>query len=387
MLIKHLLLLLFISISFSCTDVKANKPVVLPGAYQMDEYLPLLEGKSVGLFVNHTALINDTHLADSLIDRGITITSVFTPEHGFKGNYSDGEKIEQENIKKSFELISLYGKHKKPTQEQVEALDVLVIDIQEVGVRFYTYSSTMTYLMEACAKYGVPVLILDRPNPNGSYVDGPVLNTELSSFVGLHPIPIVHGLTLGELAYMINEEGWLSGGLRCDLEIVKVRNWTHNDFYALPVKPSPNLPNDLSVALYPSLALFEGTIVSIGRGTEKQFQIVGHPSYPDSGFTFTPQPNEGSKHPPLQGEKCFGIDLSGSTIQYEFSLKYLLQFYEQLNGKTEKPFFNAYFKKLAGTDELKEQIEAGMSEKEIRQTWQADLKIYEGIRSKYLLYK
>ena len=353
----------------------------------MDEYLPLLQGKSVGLFVNHTALINDTHLADSLIDRGITIKSVFTPEHGFKGNYSDGEKIEQEDIQKSFELISLYGNFKKPTKEQIEGLDILVIDIQEVGVRFYTYSSTMTYLMEACAKYGVPVLILDRPNPNGSYVDGPVLNTDLSSFVGLHPIPIVHGLTLGELAHIINEEGWLSGGLRCDLEIVKVRNWTHKDFYSLPVKPSPNLPNDLSVALYPSLALFEGTIVSIGRGTEKQFQIIGHPAYLDSSFAFTPQPNEGSKHPPLQGEKCFGIDLSGSTIEYEFSLKYLLQFYEQLNGKTEKPFFNAYFKKLAGTDELKEQIEAGMSEKEIRKTWEADLKTYEIIRSKYLLYK
>ncbi|MEP4532037.1 MAG: DUF1343 domain-containing protein [Cyclobacteriaceae bacterium] len=387
MLIKHLLLFLFVSISFSCSDAKADKSGILPGAYQMDQYLPLLEGKSVGLFVNHTALINDTHLADSLMDRGITIKSVFTPEHGFKGNYSDGEKIEQENIQKSFELISLYGKHKKPSKEQIEGLDILVIDIQEVGVRFYTYSSTMTYLMEACAKYDVPVLILDRPNPNGSYVDGPVLDTDLSSFVGLHPIPIVHGLTLGELAYMINEEGWLSDGLQCNLEIVKVRNWTHNDFYTLPVKPSPNLPNDLSVALYPSLALFEGTIVSIGRGTEKQFQIVGHPSYPDSSFAFSPEPNEGSKLPPLRGEKCFGIDLSDSTIQNEFSLKYLLHFYEQLNGKTEKPFFNAYFRKLAGTDELKKQIESGMSETEIRKTWEEDLKAYKAIRSKYLLYK
>lgn len=344
----------------------------------------MLEGKRVGLFVNHTSLIGDTHLTDSLLALGVNIKRVFSPEHGFKGNKPDGEKIDDEQSDK-FELASLYGKTRKPKDEQLTDLDVLIVDIQDVGVRFYTYASTMTYLMDACARLGVPVVLLDRPNPNGSYVDGPMLDERFESFVGLHPIPLVHGLTLGELAKMINGEGWLESGMKCDLQVVEVTNWNHEMPYSLPVPPSPNLPNDLSIALYPSLALFEGTVVSIGRGTDYPFQVIGHPAYDSTAYSFTPAPNGGSKYPPLEGEKCFGVNLSNSAPSYAFSLKYLLDFYQNLSKK-DVEFFNAYFPKLAGTDLLQQQIVSGMSESEIRATWQEDLRAYNKLRSKYLLY-
>lgn len=382
---RHLPLLLF-AFLFSCSTPKAQKKLISPGAYQVNEYGPLLKGKNVGFFVNHTSLINNTHLIDSLQSLNINILKVFTPEHGFKGNLSDGEEIENETHQSSFELISLYGSSKKPTDEQMKGVDILIIDIQDVGVRFYTYASTMTYLMESCAKNNIPVLILDRPNPNGSYIDGPVLKKEFSSFIGLHPIPLVHGLTLGELAFMINEEGWLGGHLKCELEIIKVKNWDHGTPYSLPVKPSPNLPNDLAIALYPSLALFEGTVFSIGRGTDIPFQVIGHPYYSDTAFSFVPVPNEGSKYPPLEGERCFGIDLLTDSVRYEFNLKYLIDFYNATKDTLSEQFFNSYFEKLAGTDQLQKLIEMGVSENEIREGWKTNLESYKKMREKYLLY-
>ena len=263
---------------------------------------------------------------------------------------------------------------------------MLVIDIQDVGVRFYTYASTMTYLMEACAQYKIPVVLLDRPNPNGSYVDGPVLKKEFKSFIGLHPIPLVHGLTLGELAMMINDEGWLGHGLYCRLTVVTVRNWDHATPYSLPVKPSPNLPNDLAIALYPSLGLFEGTIISVGRGTDYPFQVIGHPKLKKMDYSFKPEPNAGSKYPPQEGKICYGQSFVGDSIDYSFTLKYLLGFYQALEGKTEKPYFNSYFPYLAGTDQLQQQIESGLTETEIRASWQEELDVYKELRKKYLLY-
>jgi uncharacterized protein YbbC (DUF1343 family) len=386
-MMRHFSILIFTIFIQSCAAQAIEETKIIVGAEQTEKYLPLLIGKNVGLFVNHTSRIGNTHLTDSLILLGVKVKSVFTPEHGFRGNLSDGEKVDNENIEKPFELISLYGKTQKPTDEQIQSLDIVVIDIQDVGVRFYTYASTMTYLMDACAKNKVPVLILDRPNPNGSYIDGPVLKKEFSSFVGLHPIPLVHGLTLGELAKMINGEKWIENKLDCQLTVIPVKNWDHKMPYVLPVKPSPNLPNELSVALYPSLALFEGTVVSLGRGTDKPFQILGHPKYSKGSFSFTPMPNEGSKYPPLEGQICYGMDLSSQRIVQSFTLSYLIDFYQTLNSNEVNPFFNQYFTKLAGTDKLQKQIEAGLSEEAIRATWQEDLDTFKKIRKQYLIYE
>lgn len=357
---------------------------ILTGADQMDLYLSQLQNKKVGLFVNHTSLVGDTHLTDTLISRGVDVSVVFSPEHGFKGNKADGEKITGESSEK-FELISLYGQSKRPDTAKVAALDILIVDIQDVGVRCYTYVSTMTYLMEACAQTGVPVMILDRPNPNG-YVDGPMLDERFESFVGLHPVPLVHGLTLGEYAKMINGEGWLKDSLTCKLEVIPVTNWTHGTAYDIPVAPSPNLPNNLAISLYPSLVLFEGTVVSVGRGTDFPFQVIGHPDYAQGSFSFTPHPNEGSKYPPLEGEQCFGTGFLNQKPKQEFTLSYLLQYYNVLRN-TSDSFFIDSFLRLAGTDALQPQIEQGLSELEIRASWEKDLNQYRTMRKKYLLYK
>lgn len=383
---KPFFLVIFLIVTVSCRSQTVPTQPIRVGAEQITRYLPLLRNKKVALFVNHTSLVGKTHLADTLTNLDIRITKVFSPEHGFRGKAPDGEVIRNQENDRSFELISLYGTSKKPTDKQLKNVDIMIIDIQDVGVRFYTYASTMTYLMESCARNKVPVLILDRPNPNGSYVDGPVLDEKFESFIGLHPVPIVHGLTLGELALMINGEGWLTDRLKCDLQVIPVEHWSHETFYSLPVPPSPNLPNDLSIALYPSLALFESTIVSVGRGTEKQFQMIGHPAYPDHSFTFIPLPNEGSKYPPLEGETCYGLDLTDEPITYELTLKYLIYFYKALKGKTEKPFFSEYFARHAGNAELQQQIEEGLSETEIKATWEEDLDAYRQLRNKYLLY-
>ena len=384
---RYLFLLVIAPQFWGCTAQTNSEGSIEPGANHLSEYLPLLKGKKVSLFVNHTSLVGQTHLADTLLALDINVTKIFTPEHGFRGTEADGELIEDETSGHPFEMISLYGERKKPTKEDLSDIDVLVIDIQDVGVRFYTYASTMTYLMEACARDKIPVILLDRPNPNGSYVDGPVLKKEFKSFIGLHPIPLVHGLTLGELAMMINDERWLGHGIYCQLTVITVRNWDHGTPYSLPVKPSPNLPNDLAIALYPSLGLFEGTVISVGRGTDHPFQVAGHPGLKKMSYSFKPEPNAGSKYPPQEGKTCYGKSFMEDSIEYAFTLKYLLKFYQELEEKIEKPFFNNYFSYLAGTDQLRKQIEAGLTESEIRASWQEELAGYRELRKKYLLYE
>lgn len=368
----------------SCQNKAQQKfDAPIPGAYQMDQYIDLIKGKSIGLTVNHSSLIGNTHLTDTLLQIGVDIPKVFTPEHGFKGTVSDGVKIDYKKGQSSFELISLYGKSKKPTDEQLSGIDIMLFDIQDVGTRFYTYISTMHYVLEACAENGIPVIILDRPNPNGSYVDGPVLDTAFQSFVGMHSVPIVHGLTVGELALMLNGEGWFSNAIQCEIKVVTVKNYNHQTVYSLPVKPSPNLPDDLSIALYPSLCLFEGTIMSVGRGTNHAFQQIGHPDYPDTTFSFTPISKEGAKWPPYENQQCFGKSWIGTKATYHFSLQPLIEAYQLMD---REDFFNDYFKRLAGTDVLEQQIKQGMTETEIRATWKEGLDQYKLKRKKYLLY-
>ncbi|MEP1033409.1 DUF1343 domain-containing protein [Ekhidna sp.] len=376
---------LCIIVAFGCSSESANDSTqILTGADQTARYVSLIKGKRVGLTVNHSSQIADTHLTDTLLELGIDIAKVFTPEHGFTGTVSDGAKVEYDSSQASYTLISLYGKNKKPTSEQLDNLDVMVFDIQDVGARFYTYISTMYYVMEACAKNNIPLIILDRPNPNGSYVDGPVLDTAFSSFVGIAPIPLVHGMTIGELAQMFNGEGWLNDGVKCDLNVITIANWNHSKPYSVPIKPSPNLPNDLSISLYPSLCLFEGTIMSVGRGTEHAFQQIGHPEYPEAQHAFTPASREGAKWPPYEDLICYGRSWIGQEPTYVFSLQPLIDAYQKMD---RGDFFNDYFKRLAGTDQLRKQIESGMTEDQIRESWENELDQFKQLRAKYLLYK
>lgn len=369
---------------FGCSSEPTKKPKqIVTGAEQISTYSSLLANKKVGLTVNHSSRVGSTHLTDTLQKLGIDVIKVFTPEHGFSGTISDGVKVEYDSTQSTYDLISLYGKNKKPSDDQLTDLDVMVFDIQDVGTRFYTYISTMFYVMEACAANNIPVIILDRPNPNGSYVDGPVLNTEFSSFVGIGPLPIVHGMTVGELAQLFNGEGWFENGATCDLEVITIQNWNHSMPYSLPVKPSPNLPDDLSISLYPSLCLFEGTIMSVGRGTDYAFQQIGHPEYPEAQHAFTPLSREGAKWPPYEDLVCYGRSWIGQKPSYKFSIEPLIDAYQKMN---RKDFFNDYFKRLAGTDQLQKQIESGMSAKEIRSTWEEDLNQFKQIRANYLLY-
>jgi uncharacterized protein YbbC (DUF1343 family) len=355
------------------------------GAAQTEKYLPILKGKKIALVVNQTSLINKTHLVDSLLAHKIRIIKIFAPEHGFRGEADAGATIKNETDSKTgLPLVSLYGKNKKPTAEQLKDIDLVIFDIQDVGVRFYTYISTLHYVMEACAENQKTVLVLDRPNPNGEYIAGPILETANKSFVGMHPIPLVHGLTVGELAQMLNGEKWLEGGKTCDLKVIPVQNYTHKTLYTLPVKPSPNLPNQLSIRLYPSLGLFEGTNVSVGRGTDKPFQQLGSPFYKDTTYSFVPKAVPGAMTPPYLNQKCFGIDLSKKTAP-DFTLSYLINFYK--NSKQPEKFFNAFLTKLAGTEELRKQIETGITEEAIRKTWEPALKRYKEMRKKYLLYQ
>lgn len=369
------------------------------GAERFNEYLPLLTGKNVGLVVNQTSAIGPKHMpvhvVDTLLAQGVQIKKIFSPEHGFRGTADAGEHVDSETDSKTgLPIVSLYGDNKKPTPEQLDGLDVVIFDIQDVGARFYTYISTMHYVMEACAEKGLPVIILDRPNPNGFYVDGPVLKEGYTSFVGMHPgVPIVHGMTVGEYAQMINGEGWLAGGVKCNLTVISCQNYDHNQTYHLPIKPSPNLPNTTSIYLYPSLCLFEGTQMSIGRGTEFPFQVVGHPDFEMGEFEFTPQPTEGAKNPKLNGKTCKGYDLRGVGKDHFFNIRQLdLQWllvthrYFKVEGK-DKKYFNDFFDKLAGSSELREQIEAGNSENVIRKSWSDGLTVFLAKRKKYLLYK
>ena len=363
-----------------------QKRSVLTGADQLDLILPGLQNKNIALVVNHTSLVGDTHLTDTLISAGVTIKKVFAPEHGFRGTAADGEKISDGiDGKTGLPVVSLYGSNRKPTPEQLADVDLVIFDIQDVGTRFYTYISTMHYVMEACSEQGKKLIILDRPNPNGHYIDGPMRVPALKTFVGMHPIPIVHGLTVGELAQMINGEGWLENGGECDVEIIPVKNWRHDNLYSLPVKPSPNLPNDQAVRLYPSLCLFEGTVISVGRGTETPFLIIGNPEFKDMRFSFTPKAIPGmSNYPPHENKVCYGLDLRDVNVQPRIDLKYLLDFYRKYPDKEN--FFGGSFDRLAGTPGLKEQIKQGLTEEQIRETWQEDLVAYREMRKKYLLY-
>jgi uncharacterized protein YbbC (DUF1343 family) len=360
-----------------------SNPIV--GAQQLDILLPKLSGKRVALVVNHTSLINKTHLADTLKSLGVNLKKVFAPEHGFRGNAADGEHVSDSiDQKTGILVVSLYGKGRKPTPQQLADVDILIFDIQDVGARFYTYISTLHYVMEACAENGKNLVVLDRPNPNG-YVDGPILQPEFKSFIGMHPIPIAHGLTIGEIALMINGEGWLEAKKKCAFEIITIKNWKHDDAYSLPVKPSPNLPNDQAVRLYPSICLFEGTVISLGRGTQMPFLVLGNPELKELKFQFTPVDIKGmANNPPHENIVCYGIDLRTVTVERRVDLKYLLRFYALYPDKEK--FFIASFDRLAGTSVLKQQIKDGLTEDHIRASWKQDLDRYKIMRSKYLLY-
>lgn len=361
------------------------------GAEQLDVLLPLLAGKRVGIVVNHTAVVGKTHLADTLRARNVNLIKIFGPEHGFRGNAADGEVVNHAvDTKTGLPIISLYGKNKKPTAEQIADLDVILFDIQDVGTRFYTYISTLHYVMEACAENNKTVIVLDRPNPHGSYVDGPLLQPEFKSFVGMHPIPVVHGLTVGELAQMINGEGWLGDGKRCDVKVITMKNWKHSDRYLLPIAPSPNLPTNQAVQLYPSLCFFEGTVISVGRGTDLPFQIIGNPQLTNYKYTFTPVTIKGVAVNPLHENKlCYGINLSNAGVENKINLSYLIDMYNAYPDKQNffyNPFDKNYINKLAGSALLKEQIISGLTEAQIRETWQKDLNVYQEKRKKYLMY-
>ena len=377
--IKQIICISLVLFTFS---VKAQNIVL--GAERTDIYLPLLKNKKVGVVGNQTSMIANTHLVDSLLSLDINIMTVFSPEHGFRGTADAGAKIEDGiDSKTGLPIISLYGNNKKPRKEQLKGIDILVFDIQDVGVRFYTYISTLHYVMEAAGESNIKVIVLDRPNPNGHYVDGPILDTAFQSFVGMHTIPVVHGMTIGEYAKMINGENWIS--TKCDLTIIKMENYTHDMSYNLPIKPSPNLPNARSINFYPSLCLFEGTTISIGRGTDYPFQHFGAP-YLESNYSFIPKSGEESKYPKHENTECFGTDLR---FQEDYltalNLNWIVEAYNQCSEKEE--FFTDFFDKLAGTDKLKKQIIAGMTVREIKASWEEGLEKFKKLRENYLIYK
>ena len=387
--INPLFTFLCFMVASACASSQTDAPKTLKtGAEQTTLYVSDLKGKNIALVVNHTSTIGKTHLADSLISMGIKIKTIFAPEHGFRGTADAGEHVANGIDKKTgLPIMSLYGSNKKPSKAQLEGIDVVIFDIQDVGARFYTYTSTMHYVMEACAENDKQLLILDRPNPNGHYFDGPVLDKKFASFVGLNPVPVVHGCTVGELALMINGEGWLAGNKKCKLQIIKCLNYNHTSSYSPPIATSPNLPNLKSMLLYPSICFFEGTDVSIGRGTDTQFQVIGSPNPKNGTYTFTPEDKPGAKNPPQKGKLCYGMDLTKIDARKEgFTIKYVLDFYQKSTDKTR--FFSSpsFFDKLAGSDTLRKQIVAGLSEKQIQASWKADLEKYKAIRQQYLLY-
>ena len=386
---------LFYSPSYSATiqpdknviSAEINNAVIKTGADNYEKYLPLLKDKKVGIVTNQTGILSDkTHVVDFLLEKKITVQNIFAPEHGFRGTADAGEHIvDGKDPKTGLPIISLYGDNKKPKPAQLSGIDVMIFDLQDVGARFYTYISSLHYVMEACAENNIQLIVFDRPNPNGSIVDGPLLEKEFTSFVGMHPIPLLHGMTIGEYAQMINGEKWLKDDAQCKLTIIPCVDYSRTMPYSLLVKPSPNLPNDQSINLYASLCLFEGTNVSMGRGTEKQFQIYGSPYLTKTNFSFTPKPNFGAKDPLYNGKECFGEDLTAYPKLKQLELKWLIKAYQNTSDKTK--FFNAFFIKLAGTKKLQQQIESGVSEAQIRKTWQKDLEAFKKMRTKYLIYK
>lgn len=392
---KSTYLILFLCISFSLTSCAQNSSEIKVAAQQTELYLNLLKGKNIAIVANQTSVIERrgnreektefVHLVDSLLSLKIKVQKVFAPEHGFRGKADAGEMVKDGfDTKTGLPIFSLHGKSKKPSAEQLKGIDVVVFDIQDVGARFYTYISSLHYVMEACAENRIPVILLDRPNPNGHYVDGPVLEIKHKSFVGMHKVPLVYGMTIGEYGQMINGEKWLKNGIQCDLTIVPLKNYTHNSEYSLAIRPSPNLPNDTSINLYPSLGFFEGTIINAGRGTEFQFQRYGAPFFTKSNFSYTPKPNFGSKYPKHEGKLCYGVDLSNTEKQSSVNLEWLIDAYQK-TPKTEK-FFGKTFTIHAGNTKLQKQIEQGLTAKEIRESWQKELSKFKKTRSSYLIY-
>jgi uncharacterized protein YbbC (DUF1343 family) len=371
------------------TEQDKEIPKIKTGADNYEKYLPLLKDKKVGIVTNQTGTITANNKTENIVDfilgQKIDLKKIFAPEHGFRGTADAGELIKDgKDIKTGLPIISLYGNNKKPKPEQLAGIDVLVFDLQDVGARFYTYISSLHYIMEACAENNIPLIILDRPNPNGGIIDGPVLEKEHTSFIGMHPIPTLHGMTIGEYGKMINGEKWLKDGVQCKLTVIPCTGYTRNMQYSLPVKPSPNLPNDQAINLYASLCFFEGTNVSMGRGTDKQFQVYGSPYLPKTGFSFTPQPNEGAKEPPYKGITCYGEDLSKAPRVPRIELKWLIKAYNATDDKSK--FFIPFFTKLAGTKILQQQIEAGKTQWEIRKSWEPGIEKFKLMRKKYLIY-
>jgi uncharacterized protein YbbC (DUF1343 family) len=362
---------------------------VIVGAEKTDEYLPLLKSKKVGLVVNHTSNIGKTHLVDLLIAKKINVKRIFAPEHGFRGEVSAGDHISNsKDPSTGVDIVSIYGNTKKPTVAMLKDLDIVVFDIQDVGVRFYTYISTLYYVMQACAENNKTLVILDRPNPNGHYTAGPILVLKFQSFVGMNPIPVVHGLTVAELAQMNNGENWLGKGLKCKLKIIKCGAYTHQTPYILPTKPSPNLPNNTAIGLYSSLCLLEPTIISVGRGTDLQFQIAGGPNSAFGSYIFTPVDKPGAQNPVNEGKLCYGLDLSQENgLNHRFSISYFIDFYKK-HGAGDSFFSSkSFFNKLIGNDWVIKDIEAGLSATEIEKKWQVDLDKYRNKRKKYLIYE
>jgi len=396
----YLLLVLFLNFQLISCAQNPKKPIknkititnfLQVGAAQTNAYLKFLKGRNVAVVANQTSVINKsnlgvTHLIDSLLLLNINVKKVFAPEHGFRGKADAAEIVKDGfDTKTVLQIVSLYGKNKKPTKEQLAGIDIVVFDIQDVGVRFYTYISTLHYVMEACAEAGIKIIILDRPNPNAHYIDGPVLELAHKSFVGMHAVPVVYGMTIGEYGQMINGEKWLKNKIAANLKVIPLKNYTHDSIYHLPIRPSPNLPNDLSINLYPSLGFFEGTIINAGRGTEFQFQRYGAPFFSETTFNYTPVANFGAKYPKHKNQRCYGVDLSNTKRLSTIHLDWLIDAYQK-TPKSEK-FFGNTFTIHAGNTKLQQQIERGFTAEEIKKTWQKDLKSFKKIRKKYLIYK
>ncbi|MHB1050731.1 MAG: exo-beta-N-acetylmuramidase NamZ family protein [Bacteroidota bacterium] len=385
----------FVSMFIIVSACIAAAQTVTTGAERLTEYLPHLNGKRIGIVANQTTIIGRTHLVDSLLALDVNIVKIFVPEHGFRGDEDAGAIISNEKDPSAgIPIISLYRsdtrtEQNKPTPEDLSGLDLLIFDFQDVGTRFYTNNSAMHYIMEACAENNLELMILDRPNPHGFYLDGPMLDTAFRSFVGMHPVPVVHGMTMGEYARMINGERWLKNGVQCPLIVIPCGNYTHDSLYALPVKPSPNLPDMQSIYLYPSICFFEGTVLSLGRGTAYPFQMFGHPSLKGLNFSFTPRAIRGAMNPPLRDQECFGVDLRTFDVKkiiasQRINLEWLIEAYRMFAQK--ESFFLPYINTLAGSTSLRDQIIAGMTAEEIRRTWKKDLDVFQAIRKKYLLY-
>lgn len=373
----------------SAVSIKQEEAKIVMGADRFDAYAQYLQGKNVAVVANQTSFVESAnlHLVDFLISKDVALKKAFAPEHGFRGTADAGEHVKDGvDSKTGVPLISLYGKNRKPTQEQLKGIDIVIFDIQDVGARFYTYISTLHYVMEACAEAKIPVMVLDRPNPNGHYIDGPILEMANKSFIGMHPIPAVHGMTIGEYAQMINGEGWLENKMQCELTVIEMEHYDHQKEYSLPIKPSPNLPNDKSINLYPSTCYFEGTILNEGRGTDMQFQVFGAPSLPVDKYTFsyTPRSNEGAKDPKFKDQLCHGMDLRDTPKLDSLNLEWLIDAYHAYEKKGN--FFTSSFRLLAGTKKLQEQIESGMTFEAIRDTWQNGLNQFKETRKKYLIY-